>query len=88
MLNYHNFRRRFWDPAVAGAELTGATPHALRHTCVALMIAEGANPLMVQRQLGHADLRMTLGTYGHLFPDWNGEVADRMQQLWLRTKAA
>jgi hypothetical protein len=25
---------------------------------------------MVQRQLGHADLRMTLGTYGHLFPDW------------------
>jgi integrase len=52
------------------------------------MIAEGANPLMVQRQLGHADLRMTLGTYGHLFPDWDGDVADRMQKLWLRTKAA
>jgi integrase len=64
------------------------TPHALRHTCVALMIAEGANPLMVQRQLGHADLRMTLGTYGHLFPDWDGDAADRMQKLWLRTKAA
>jgi hypothetical protein len=39
-------------------------------------------------KLGHADLRMTLGTYGHLFPDWDGDVADRMQKLWLRTKAA
>lgn len=29
--------------------------------------ADLASPLMVQRQLGHADLRMTLGTYGHLF---------------------
>jgi len=88
ILNYRNFRRRFWDPGVARADLVGVTPHALRHTCVALMIAEGANPLMVQRQLGHADLRMTLGTYGHLFPNWDGDVADRMQELWLRTKAA
>jgi integrase len=55
---------------------------------VALMIGEGANPLMMQRQLGHADLGMTLGTYDHLFPDWDGAVADRMQALWLRTKAA
>lgn len=68
ILNYRNFRRRFWDPAMAQADLVGVTPHALRHTCVALMIAEGANPLMVQRQLGHADLRMTLSTYGHLSP--------------------
>lgn len=88
ILNYRNFRRRYWDPAVARADLTRVTPHALRHTCVALMIAEGANPLMVQRQLGHVDLRMTLGTYGHLFPNWDGDVADRMQELWLRTKAA
>jgi integrase len=88
IINYRNFRRRYWDPAVARADLTGVTPHALRHTCVAFLIAEGANPLMVQRQLGHTDLRMTLGTYGHLFPNWDGDVADRMQELWLRTKAA
>jgi len=88
ILNYRNFRKRFWDPAVAQAGLLGVTPHALRHTCVTMMIAEGANPLMVQRQLGHADLRMTLGTYGHVFPNWDDDVADRMQELWLRTKEA
>jgi integrase len=41
---------------VAPANLDGVSPHGLRHTCVALMIAQGANPLMVQGQLGHADL--------------------------------
>jgi integrase len=85
IIHYGNFRKRYWDPAVIQSGLTPLTPHALRHTCVALMIAEGANPLMVQRQLGHADLRMTLGTYGHLFPHWDDEVADRMEKLWQRT---
>ncbi len=88
IIRYGNFRKRYWDPAVTQSGLAPLTPHALRHTCVALMIAEGANPLMVQRQLGHADLRMTLGTYGHLFPHWDDEIAERMQDLWVRTKAA
>ena len=61
--------------------------HALRDTCVALMIAEGTNPLMVQRQLGHADLGITLGAYGHLFSHWDHEIAERMQQVWQRTKS-
>lgn len=88
IIRYGNFRKRYWDPAVARSGLDHLTPHALRHTCVAMMIAEGANPLMVQRQLGHADLRMTLGTYGHLFPHWDDEIAERMQSLWQKTKVA
>jgi integrase len=35
ILNYRNFRRRYWDPAIARADVAGVTPHALRHTCVA-----------------------------------------------------
>jgi integrase len=73
---------------VARSGLDNLTPHALRHTCVAMMIAEGANRLMVQRQLDHADLRMTLGTYGHLFPHWDDEIAERMQRLWQKTRVA
>jgi integrase len=86
IIRYGNFRKRYWDPAVARSGLDNLTPHALRHTCVAMMIAEGANPLLVQRQLGHADLRMTLGTYGHLFPHWDDEIAEPMQRLWQRKR--
>ncbi|HZJ50963.1 MAG TPA: hypothetical protein VFF07_08955 [Actinomycetota bacterium] len=30
---------------------------------------------------------MTLGTYGHLFPHWDDEIAERMQRLWQKTKS-
>jgi integrase len=40
ILNYGNFMSRFWKPAVAKASLVAVTTHALRHTCVALMIAQ------------------------------------------------
>jgi len=50
IIRFGNFRRRYWDPAVTRSGLAHLTPHALRHSCVAMMIAEGAtNPLMVQR---------------------------------------
>lgn len=33
------------------------------------MIPEGGDPLQVKRRMGHEDIRTTLNTYGHLFPD-------------------
>jgi hypothetical protein len=33
------------------------------------MINDGADPLQVQRRMGHDDIRTTFDTYGHLFPD-------------------
>jgi integrase len=54
--------------------------HALRHTAVSLWIEDGANPIDVQHMVGHADISMTLGTYGHLFA-WGGEaLADSMER--------
>src|SRR5919106_397024 len=58
ILNYGNFRRRFWDPAVARARLVGVTTHALRHTCLALMIAEGAGRSAVTRDRMSQEVRL------------------------------
>ncbi|MGC5024434.1 tyrosine-type recombinase/integrase [Tsukamurella sp. DT100] len=63
------------------------TAHELRHTAASLMIASGAHVKTVQRQLGHKSATMTLDTYGHLFDDDLGEVADRMGE-GLRAAAA
>ena len=43
--------------------------HQLRHTCVSVLIAEGANPKEIQDWVGHASIEETMDTYGHLFPD-------------------
>lgn len=50
--------------------------HDLRHTCVALMIAQGAQPKTIQVRMGHASITTTLDRYGHLFPGHDDDVMD------------
>jgi integrase len=54
-------------------------PHALRHTAVSQWIADGASPLDIQRMVGHANVTMTLGTYGHLFSHGGADLAASME---------
>jgi integrase len=75
------WRRRFWCPAVTCAGLTPLRPHDLRHTAVALWVATGANPLEVSRRAGHASVSFTLDRYGHLFPEADQAVANRLDAL-------
>ena len=49
-------------------------PHMLRHVYASLQIEQGVSPKRLQKLIGHATLKMTLDTYGHLWPD---EDADR-----------
>ena len=41
--------------------------HDLRHSHASHLIALGKSALFVQHRLGHSDITVTLGTYGHLF---------------------
>jgi integrase len=75
------WRQRFWKPAVEAAGLAPLTPHDLRHTAVALWIASGANVLEVCRRAGHTSASFTLDRYGHLFPEADTAVADRLDAL-------
>ncbi|HEV2809340.1 MAG TPA: site-specific integrase [Acidimicrobiales bacterium] len=43
--------------------------HDLRHHFASLLIAGGESVVAIQRVLGHASAKVTLDTYGHLFPD-------------------
>ena len=49
--------------------------HDLRHTSVALAIAEGAHPKAIQVRMGHASINVTLDRYGHLFPELDEAIA-------------
>jgi integrase len=76
-----NFMARIFRPAVRRAELAPLRFHDLRHTYAALMIAAGAHPKLLQAQLGHTSINVTLNTYGHLFPDAFADVGEALDRL-------
>lgn len=76
-LAHRNFMRT-WHPACASVGLAGVTPHDLRHTAVALAIAEGAHPKAIQARMGHSSITVTLDRYGHLFPEVDTTIAGRL----------
>ena len=49
--------------------------HDLRHTSVALAIADGAHPKAIQARMGHCSITVTLDRYGHLFPELDEAIA-------------
>lgn len=59
--------------------------HGLRHSHASLLISMGENPLIVKERLGHEDIQTTLGTYGHLYPNSNFEVADHLMVVNRKT---
>ncbi len=76
----------------AAARAAGISPlpkfHTLRHSAAALMIALGAHPKVIQAQLGHANIGITLDTYGHLFPSLPEETAARMDNVFRAAASA
>jgi integrase len=78
-----NFYRRHFKPAVVRAGLDPRLRfHDLRHTCAALLIAQGAHPKEIQERLGHSTIRMTFDRYGHLFPTLDDRLRDGLDRLF------
>jgi integrase len=75
------FRRRFWLPATRAAGLRGLRIHDLRRTAVALWIAAGANPKEVAARAGHASVSFTLDRYGHLYPEADLTLRERLDAI-------
>jgi integrase len=62
--------------------------HAFRHGLgTALMREVGANPRVVQQQLGHSDLRM-LQRYAHVVTEDQRRAVERTTETFLRRSAA
>lgn len=80
-LRKDNFMARVYRPAVKRAGLTPLRFHDLRHTYAALMIAVNAHVKLLQHQMGHASVTITLNLYGHLYPEMTRPVMDALDAL-------
>src|SRR4030095_11329024 len=80
-LRVRSFRARFLVPATRAAGLHGLRIHDLRHTALALWIAAGATPKDVAVRAGHTSVSFTLDRYGHLYPESDAMLRDRLDAL-------
>ena len=62
---------------VKGAGLPHLPFHDLRHSAATILISMGVHAKVIQELLGHSDIAITLGIYGHLFPTMGQGVAEK-----------
>lgn len=55
--------------------------HDFRHSHASLLIESGFNPVVIANRLGHEDIKETLNTYSHLYPNKQEEVANYLETL-------
>lgn len=54
--------------------------HDLRHTCVALLIADGNNVYEIAEHLGHTNIQTTINTYGHILPNVHTKIRESLER--------
>ena len=87
VLRRTNFRRRTFLPAVRASVGEPMRFHDLRHTHVALLIAQGEHPKVIQTRLGHSSIQVTLDLYGHLFEGLDEAAAERLDEMFAANRA-
>jgi integrase len=73
-----NMYNRKFLPSLKKAKLNKIRFHDLRHTWASLLMDQDENIKYIQKQMGHASIKTTIDTYGHLMKDVNKEAASRL----------
>ena len=83
-IDYSNWRRRVWLPAVQAAGVPEASFHDLRRTNATQLVLAGVDVKTVQTRLGHADPRLTLAVYAQAVHDADRDAAARLDERFFR----
>lgn len=78
-LDYTNFMRHVWRPAVNAAVLVGFTPHNLRQTCATWIVDSGYSMMDAAAHLGHSSSSVTSRHYATAVKGREVEIADRLE---------
>jgi integrase len=76
-----SFVRRTYYQLLDQAGLPRIHFHDLRHSTATILLAMGVNIKVVQELLGHSQVTVTLGIYGHVLPGMQGEALRKMEEL-------
>jgi integrase len=65
-LSANKLREKVLHPLLEKLGIPRGGFHSLRHGAASALLADGATPAVVQKQLRHSDPRITLGVYAHV----------------------
>jgi integrase len=83
-----NLRNRIFYRCLEKAGLRRLRFHDLRHTFASLLIAQNESPKKIQVLLGHQSIKITMDTYGHLYPEENRKAVDALDDAPIRNARA
>lgn len=69
---------REFHALIGRAGLPAARFHTLRHSCGALLVAQGVHLQVIAQILGHSDIRVTSAVYAHVGEQLQRDAAERM----------
>lgn len=77
----HEIRR-----GIKETQLKRIRTHDLRHSHASYLIELGISIYVISERLGHENIKTTLDTYSHLYPNKQEEVADKLQEIFMKEK--
>ena len=74
------FDAEIWKPITTKAGMAGTRFRDLRHFFASQLIANNETAAFVRDQMGHSSIKVTLDTYGRLFPGRGKEASERYEK--------
>ena len=75
-------RRTAWTYLLKRAGVRYRNPYQTRHKYASMLISQGENVLWVSKQMGHANMQVTLKRYTNWLPDTNAKGGYQTRRDW------
>ena len=72
----------WWNKFAKKLDIKYIRLHDLRHTSASLLIAQGVHAKIISERLGHANIKITMDTYGHALRSADQAAADKFEILF------
>ena len=76
-LSANKLREKVLHPLLEKLGIPRGGFHSMRHGAASALLADGATPAVVQKQLRHSDPRITLGVYAHVIGNQQREAVEQ-----------
>ena len=77
----HNFSAYVWRPLMKMLDIPYRTFEQTRHSFASILLARGERPYYISKQMGHANLYVTLSRYAKFIPsEDDGQILSKVTE--------